>query len=692
MLRQGVEPNGFTLSSVLKSCPFEPGKGIHCQVVKLGLEEDVYVRTALLDLYARGGDVVSAGQLFDTLSERGLVSLTVMITCYAKYGNVDGARRLFEGMEERDIVCWNAMINGYVQQGRPNESLGLFRRMLSVKFRPNEVTVLSVLSACGQLGALGSGRWMHSYMENNGIRFNIQVSTALVDMYCKCGSLEDARLVFDRIIDKDVVAWNSMIVGYAMHGFSQDALELFAQMRNLGLHPTDITFIGVLSACSHAGLVVEGRGFFNLMKEEYGIEPKIEHYGCIVDLLGRAGFLDEAYELVKTMKIEPDPVLWGTLLGACRLHRNISLGENIADLLVQNGLANSGTYILLSNLYAEVGNWDGVARMRTMLKDSGVQKEPGCSSIEVNNKVHEFLAGDLKHPKSKKIDGMLRELSGRLKAHGYTPQTDIVLHDIKESAKEQVLSVHSEKLAIAFGLISTEPETTIKIVKNLRVCTDCHTVTKLISKITGRVSSAARAKLEFKLVRVSWYQSDLVESDPVAMAEGLNATDPAQVLAPHVGGPPVNPRLLNTRTRLDQLEKKMQALSGIIDQVTTLEERLDGFSDDQAHMGKRLVSLEGAVEGNMATLLDQMAKLSSMSSSQLQQRTRSSNNYNKGKNGGYQARSGGDQGHGQGRSGGVSRTSWELEVFSLWREPQSLSVSSEDGHECSNSVPRRSSQ
>ena len=206
----------------------------------------------------------------------------------------------------------------------------------------------------------------------------------------------------------------------------------------------------------------------------------------MVNLLGRAGHLDEAYELIQNMKIDPDPVLWGTLLGACRLHNNTGLGERICELLVSRNLAHSGTYILLSNMYAAAGNWDGAVRVRTMMKDSGVQKEPGCSSIEMNNKVHEFLAGDMKHPKTKEIYTMLEEMNRWLESHGYTPQTDTVLHDIGESEKKRSLEVHSENLAIAFGLITTQPGATIKIVKNLRVCSDCHNVTKLISKITGR--------------------------------------------------------------------------------------------------------------------------------------------------------------------------------------------------------------
>ncbi|KAJ4953175.1 hypothetical protein NE237_030007 [Protea cynaroides] len=486
MLTHGVEPNAFTFSSILKACSIEPGRALHSQALKFRFDSDVYVRTALLGVYAKVGDVVSARHLFDTMPDRSLVSLTAMITCYAKHGDVDGARLLFDGLEMRDVVCWNVMIDGYTQHGRPNESLDLFRQMLSAKVRPDEVTILSVLSACGQLGALELGRWLHSYIKSNGILVSVNVGTALVDMYCKCGSLEDAHLVFDRIINKDVVAWNTMIVGYSMHGLSQDALELFSSMCTLGIHPTDITFIGVLSACSHGGLVVEGRAFFHSMKDKYGIEPRIEHYGCMVDLLGRAGFLDEAYELVQNMKIEPDSVIWGALLGACRLHGNITLGENIAEFVFANGLANAGTYILLANIYAAAGNWNGVAKIRTMMKDSGVQKEPGCSSIEVDNMVHEFFAGDMKHPNSKEIYLMLEEMNGWLKAHGYTPQTDIVFQDIGEAEKEKILGVHSEKLATAFGLITTGPGTPIKIIKNLRVCTDCHTVTKLISKITGR--------------------------------------------------------------------------------------------------------------------------------------------------------------------------------------------------------------
>ncbi|XP_074303690.1 pentatricopeptide repeat-containing protein ELI1, chloroplastic [Silene latifolia] len=486
MLTQGVEPNVYTFSSLLKSCLIKDGILLHSQAIKFGFDGDLFVRTGLLDLYAKGGDVVSARNLFDTMPERSLISLTAMLTCYAKYGELDEARALFDRIEEKDVVCWNVMIDGYAQNGRPNDTLLLFRQMLKAKLRPNEITILSVLSACGQLGALELAKWVHSYIINNGVRVNVHVGTALIDMYGKCGSLEDARLVFEGISGKDVVTWNSMIGSYAMHGFSKEALKLFDEMCSLGFCPTDITFIGVLNACAHGGMVSEGKKLFALMRDTYNLKPKVEHYGCMVNLLGRAGHLDEAYELIKGMNVDPDSILLGTLLSACRLHGNIGLGEEIANLLISRDLATDGTFVLLSNLYASAGDWDGVARVRAIMKDKGIRKEPGCSSIEVNNKVHEFLAGDLRHPKSKEIYVKLEEIEKRLKAHGYSPQIDTVLHDVGDREKEQSLGVHSERLAIAFGLISTTPNTTIKIVKNLRVCSDCHTVTKLISEITGR--------------------------------------------------------------------------------------------------------------------------------------------------------------------------------------------------------------
>ncbi|XP_051122876.1 pentatricopeptide repeat-containing protein ELI1, chloroplastic isoform X2 [Andrographis paniculata] len=485
MLVEGIEPNAFTMSTILKACTSEALRALHGHAHKFGFESDVYVRTVLVDLYAKGRDLVSARKLFDTMLEKSLVLYTAMVTGYVKNGDVDEARVLFDGMKDRDVVSWNVIIDGYAQHGRPNEALILFRQMLKAGQKPSEATMVAVLSACGQLGALESGQWIHSYLGYNSSS-TARVGTALIDMYSKCGSLDDARKVFDAIKSKDVVAYNAMIGGYAVHGFSRDALNLFEEMIEVGLDPTDITFISILSACAHAGLVSEGRELFNAMKDVYGVEPKVEHYSCMVNLLGRAGHLEEAYELVWGRSFDSDPVMWGTLLAACRLHRNVALGEKIVDFLHDRGLANSGTYVLLSNMYATAGNWSGVARMRAMMKQSGVPKEPGCSSIEVNNRVHEFRAGEMKHPNMEEIYEMLEQMNRWLKAYGYVSQTEAALHDIEDAEKERSLEVHSEKLALAFGLVSTKPGTTIKIVKNLRVCPDCHAVIKLMSKITRR--------------------------------------------------------------------------------------------------------------------------------------------------------------------------------------------------------------
>lgn len=488
MLSSGVDPNGFTLSTVLKTCDVAQGRIVHCQCVKLKLDFDTYVGTTIVDMYARGGEVENARKMFERMPERNLVSLTVIITCYAKAGDLATARKLFDEVEGKDVVCWNTMIDGYTQHGQPNVALALFRMMLKDQIRPNDVTVLSLLSSCAQNGALELGKWVHSYIGSCGIKINTQVATALIDMYCKCGSLEDACLVFEKMPNKDVVIWNAMIMGYSMHGRSNEALNSFTQMRAENIRPTNITFIAVLTACSHAGLVSEGRKFFQEMEIEYKITPKIEHYGCMIDLLGRSGLVEEAHILAQTMPIEPDLVIWTTLLGSCKLHNKVELGKRIFKHLFDAGVANSGTYVLLSNLHAATGDWEETGRVRFMMRRSGKRKEPGCTSIEIDNKVHEFIAGDLRHDKSSEIYAMLGELSGLLKAHGYVSQTDVVLHDMEEEEeeKERALGVHSEKLAIAFGLISTPPGTVIRIVKNLRVCVDCHSVTKLISKITGR--------------------------------------------------------------------------------------------------------------------------------------------------------------------------------------------------------------
>lgn len=277
-----------------------------------------------------------------------------------------------------------------------------------------------------------------------------------------------------------------MISGYAQHGHGQKALEVFDEMRRRDFEMDDITFIGVISACTHAGLVDEGQRYFNMMVKDHHIDPTMEHYSCMVDLYSRAGMLEKAMDIINQMPFPAGSTVWQTVLAACRVHRNLELGKHTAEKLISLQPQDSAAYVLLSNIYAATGNWQERAKVRKLMDKRNVKKEAGYSWIEVKNKTYSFLAGDLSHPLSDRIYSKLEELSIVLKEAGYQPDTNYVLHDVEEEHKESILSQHSERLAIAFGLIATPPGTPIQIVKNLRVCGDCHTVIKLISMLEAR--------------------------------------------------------------------------------------------------------------------------------------------------------------------------------------------------------------
>lgn len=292
--------------------------------------------------------------------------------------------------------------------------------------------------------------------------------------------------VFEKMEKKEVFTWNAMICGLGMHGRAEDAIELFFKMQKQKFRPNGITLLGVLSACAHSGMVDEGLRIFNSMEEVYGIEPGMEHYGCVVDLLGRAGLLGEAEEVMYSMPMEPSAAVWGALLGACRKHGDVELGERVGKILLELEPQNSGRYALLSNIYARAGRWDDVANVRKLMKERGVKTSTGISMIDFDGVVHEFKMGDGSHPQMKNIYLMLKNMIKRLKMEGYSPNTSQVLFDIEEEEKEAELQYHSEKLAIAFGLINTKPGTTIHVVKNLRMCEDCHSAFKLISQVYDR--------------------------------------------------------------------------------------------------------------------------------------------------------------------------------------------------------------
>ncbi|OMP09048.1 hypothetical protein COLO4_05854 [Corchorus olitorius] len=507
MLSSGIVlPNKFTFPSVLKACATTgqllEGEQVHGLAVKFGFEKDEFVASNLVRMYVMCGAMEKAHFLLGKMMlefenggklaldkrriEGNIVLCNVMIDGYVRVGDLRSARELFEKMSQRSVISWNVMISGYAQNEYFKESIEMFRLMQMGDVRPNYVTLVSVLPAISRLGALELGKWVHLYAEKNKIEIDDVLGSALIDMYSKCGSIEKAIQVFERISKPNTITWSAIIGGLAIHGRAKDALDYFARMERNGVTPSDVVYIGILSACSHAGLVEEGRLFFNHMVNEVGFEPRLEHYGCMVDLLGRAGLLKEAEEFIQNMPIEADDVIWKALLGACKMHGNVELGDRIAAILMNMAPRDSGAYVALSNIYASSRDWESVARVRLKMKDMGVRKDPGCSWIELDGVVHEFLVEDDSHPRGKEIHLMLEEIAEQIRLTGYKPDISQVLLNIDEEEKESTLYYHSERIAIAYGLISTRPGTPVRIVKNLRVCEDCHSSIKLISKIYNR--------------------------------------------------------------------------------------------------------------------------------------------------------------------------------------------------------------
>uniref|UniRef100_A0A0A9EYJ0 DYW domain-containing protein n=1 Tax=Arundo donax TaxID=35708 RepID=A0A0A9EYJ0_ARUDO len=393
---------------------------------------------------------------------------------------------MFDGVDGDCVVSYNAMITAAVRSSRPGEALVLFREMQAKGLKPTSVTLISVLSACALLGALELGKWIHEYVRKIGFDSLVKVNTALIDMYAKCGSLEDAIAVFQGMESKDKQAWSVMIVAYANHGYGREAISLFEEMKKQGMKPDDVTFLGVLYACSHSGLVSEGLQYFDDMRD-HGIVPGIKHYGCVTDLLARSGQLERAYKFIDELPIKLTPILWRTLLSACGAHGDVELGKQVFERILELDDSHGGDYVIFSNLCANSGSWEEMNRVRKLMSEKGVVKVPGCSSIEIDNTVHEFFAGDGRHPKSQEACRMVDEVIDQLKLVGYVPNTSHVFHvEMGEEEKAASLRYHSEKLAIAFGLLNTPPGATLRVVKNLRVCPDCHSMAKLVSMVFNR--------------------------------------------------------------------------------------------------------------------------------------------------------------------------------------------------------------
>ncbi|XP_059069576.1 pentatricopeptide repeat-containing protein At3g57430, chloroplastic [Cryptomeria japonica] len=465
-----LKPNSVTIAGVVPALAclgcVGQGKAIHSYAIKCGYESHVSAMNSLMDMYV-------------------------------KCGNMEDARRLFDNMSQRDVVSWNTIIGGYAFAGysydyeKKNLSLNLNLMRLEGVI-PDSVTIINIVSGCGQAGALEQGRRVHSYLIRNGFESHLSVGNALIDMYAKCGNAEAAHHVFAQMPQTNVISWNTLIGGYGMNGFGQAALGLFYKMQQQcqgqGLKPNYVTFIAILSACSHAGLVTEGLQIFDSITQYYDIAPTVEHYACVVDLLGRAGRLDDAHSLIAMMpvEVEADASVWGALLGGCRIHRHLELGKCAAEHLFQLEPKNTGNYLLLANMYAASGMWEQCIQIRTIMKNKGLRKTPGCSWIEAKNMLHVFRAGDQSHPQSKGIYETLERLSEQMEGAGYKADTTFALINVEEEEKDQTLNVHSERLAIAFGLINIPCGTPIRISKNLRMCGDCHNATKFISRIVCR--------------------------------------------------------------------------------------------------------------------------------------------------------------------------------------------------------------
>ncbi|KAL8091522.1 pentatricopeptide repeat-containing protein At3g62890-like [Apium graveolens] len=486
-------PDKYTFTFVMTSCSRQMsvvfGQSVHALVIKYGYAFDLYVGNSLINLYCVFVRMGDAQKVFDGMLKRDVFSWTSLVAGYAKQGEMDRACKIFGLMPSYNEVSWAVMISGYVGSGRYVEALQYFRDMLCYdsNVKSNEAVFASALSACAHLGALDHGKWIHFYMKKFMICVASNISTALIDMYAKCGKIDCASQVFNELSHPDVQNFTSMITGFANHGLGKDALRVFNQMLAKQVKPNEITFLGVLNGCSHAGLVEEGSSIFFNMESLWGIVPKLEHYGCYVDLLGRAGYLEKAFRTVKNMPMKPDIVIWRALLSACRVHRDVKLGELIINHIEQLDYSrHGGGAVLLSNLYASLGRWDRVAQLRKVMGVRTNNLSIGCSWIELNGVVHKFRVADKSHPQVLEIRDKLSEILRRVRIAGYITNTMPVSFDLTEEEKEQAMAWHSEKLAVAFGLMSTEPGTCIRIVKNLRTCEDCHAALKAISNVYCR--------------------------------------------------------------------------------------------------------------------------------------------------------------------------------------------------------------
>ncbi|XP_020585236.1 pentatricopeptide repeat-containing protein At4g14050, mitochondrial-like [Phalaenopsis equestris] len=485
-------PDDFILATLVNACGrfLSPslGRQAHAYVIVSTFSSDDIVKSSLVDMYSKCGLPNDARRVFDSIELKNFVSWTTIVSGYASNGWIAEALELFWRMPERSVFVWTALISGLVRSGNSFEALNLFVEMRREGTLIDDAFILSsVVSASADMAMLALGKQLHCFSVSLGYESNTMLGNAFVDMYAKCSDISSSRMAFDKILlKKCVVSWTTMIVGEAQHGRAEESLALFDRMVSSGVRPNEVTFMGLIYACSHIGLVWKGRELFDSMRNDYGIEPSLKHYTCLLDLLSRSGHLSEADNLIQIMPYEPDEAAWAALLSACNKHRDIQLGIHVADKLLRLKPKISSTYILLSNTYAHAGKWDSVANTRKLMDEMEIKKQPGYSWIEVGRESCLFQAGVVPLHMRETILDLLKELTKEMRKRGYVPDTSSVLHDLDEDEKELQLFMHSERLAVAFGLLKSASGMTIRVVKNLRVCGDCHTVMKLISSIFGR--------------------------------------------------------------------------------------------------------------------------------------------------------------------------------------------------------------
>ncbi|XP_066400562.1 pentatricopeptide repeat-containing protein At2g41080-like [Miscanthus floridulus] len=459
MQREGMQPDEFGLASLFRCCAglrdVVSGRQVHSYVVRSGLDRDMCVGSSLAHMYMRCG--------FLRDGEAALRALPLL-----------------------NIVSCNTIIAGRTQNGDSEGALEYFCMMRGAGVEANAVTFVSAVSSCSDLAALAQGQQVHAQAIKAGVDKVVPVMTSLVHMYSRCGCLCDSERVCLGYSGTDLVLCSAMISAYGFHGHGQKAVGLFKQMIAGGAEPNEVTFLTLLYACSHSGLKDEGMSCFELMTNTCGLKPSVKHYTCIVDLLGRSGCLNEAEDLILSMPVQPDGVIWKTLLSACKIQKNFDMAERIAERVIELDPHDSASYVLLSNIRATSSRWEDVSKVRKTMREQNVRKEPGVSWVELKGQIHQFCTGDKSHSRQREIDECLEEMMTKIRQYGYAPDMSMVFHDMEDEEKEVSLAHHSEKLAIAFAFLSLPEGVPIRVMKNLRVCDDCHVAIKLMSKVTGR--------------------------------------------------------------------------------------------------------------------------------------------------------------------------------------------------------------